>query len=126
MGEIVLPSALSRDILPDSRLKPVQTPKGGICGPNGWWVPMFCANCFTPAGFCPQESTHVFYLCDDCVDKHGVPAGMMAVPDEVFWETVKQEQIDKYGRLLSEAELIRVLEDGASPLATLLKSGQGG
>lgn len=113
------------EILPDSRLKTIHTPKGMVQGPGGMWVPVFCANCGVSGGLCPEENmTFMFYLCNDCVWKYGEIAGVMMVPDEVFWEKVKQEQLDKYGRLLSDAELRQVLEAGASPLATLLKSGR--
>lgn len=115
----------SAEILPDSRLRTIHTPRGMVQGPYGTWIPIFCANCGAKGGLVPEENcTFAFYLCDKCYEKHGVPAGLMAVPDELFWEKVKQEQMETHGRLLSEVELAKVLEADASPLATLLKSGQ--
>lgn len=91
----------------------------------GWMVPVFCANCGASGGMVPQENmTFAFYLCDPCHEKHGVIAGTLAVPDEVFFEQVKQEQLDKYGRLLSPAELQHVVDANSSPLATLISKGR--
>lgn len=114
-----------KELLPDSRLTTIVTPKGMVQGPYGMWVPIFCANCGADGGLVPEDNCNfAFYLCNDCYAKHGVPAGLMAVPDEIFWDKVKREQMEAYGRLLTDLELAAVLEADASPLATLLKSGQ--
>lgn len=114
-----------KDLLPDSRLPYIHTPKGMVQGPYGTWIPIFCANCGSEGGIVPQEHcTFAFWLCNNCVEKHGVPAGTMAVPDELFWAKVRQEQMESHGRLLTDLELAKVLEADASPLAMLLKSRQ--
>jgi hypothetical protein len=46
------------------------------------------------------------------------------MPDEIFWETIKQEQLATFGRELSITELESVVAADASPLATLLTSGR--
>lgn len=46
------------------------------------------------------------------------------MPDEVFYQKVAEEQLETYGKFLSEQELITIVEEDASPLATLLKEGQ--
>jgi len=113
------------NILPDSRLKTPHTPKGMIHGPGGTWIPIFCANCGAQGGHCPEENMNfLFYLCNKCAETHGAIAGLMLMPDEVFFEKVKQEQMATYGRYLSEQELRAVVEADASPLATLLKQGR--
>jgi len=66
----------------------------------------------------------MFYLCNKCAETHGAIAGVMLMPDEVFFEKIKQEQMATYGRYLSEQELRAVVEADASPLATLLKQGR--
>src|SRR5688572_6322249 len=56
------------NVLPDSRLSTVMTPKGAFMGSMGWMVPTFCGSC----GSCgvrgpdvPQENmTFMFWLCD--------------------------------------------------------------
>lgn len=109
-----------KDLLPDSR--PRET-KGRIFTTGGTWVPLYCANCCSgPHGWCPEENMNfVFYLCNKCAETHGPIAGMMLMPDEVFFEELKQAQLEHYGRFLTEVEIAAVVEADASPLATLLK-----
>ena len=109
------------DILPDSRAKET---KGRIFTQIGVWVPVFCANCGTNGGSCPEENMNfLFYLCAKCAETHGAIAGTMMMPDEIFFEKLKQEQIASYGRYLNQQELAAVVEADASPLAKLLKEG---
>ena len=52
---VILPAdtPMKGDVLPDSRLKYIHTPKGMMQGPGGTWVPYFCANCGKESGWCP-------------------------------------------------------------------------
>lgn len=110
------------EILPDSRAK---NTTGRIFTASGTWVPVFCANCGKPGGACPEENmTFLFYICPKCNETYGAIAGTMQMPDEVFFEKLKQEQIASHGRYLTEQELVAVVQEDASPLATLLKSGR--
>ena len=110
------------NILPDSRCL---TPTGVVRGPGGSWVPIFCANCGKDGGLVPEQNTSfAFWLCAKCGETCGEIAGMMCLPDEIFWEQVKQEQLAAHGRLLTEQELITIVEADTSPLATLLKQGR--
>jgi hypothetical protein len=107
------------DILPDCRAKDT---KGRVFIHGSTWIPVFCANCGVPGGMCPEENmTFLFYQCDKCHEKYGAVVGTMQMPDEVFWEKCKQEQLQAYGRYLNQIELATVLEQDASPLATLIK-----
>ncbi len=107
------------DILPDCRL---QDRRHFTMTALGISVPIFCANCGAPGGEVPEENmTFAFYLCTKCAETHGHIAGMMMMPDEVFFEQIKQEQLEAHGRFLTETELVTILEADASPLATLLK-----
>jgi hypothetical protein len=46
------------------------------------------------------------------------------MPDEVFFEQVRQEQLASHGRYLTDIELAAAVEnDASSPLAKLLKQG---
>jgi len=115
---------MSVDTLPDSRLKDskgtVRLPFASICTMN--WVPIFCANCGAPGGWVPEETTtFAFYLCNSCAEKWSPLAGTMCMPDEVFWQKVKDAQIERYGRELTAPEIREALKDGDSILARLAK-----
>jgi len=110
------------NLLPDSRARET---KGRIFSVLGTWVPIFCANCGKEGGSCPEENmTFLFYLCPKCHETYGAIAGTMVMPDEVFFEKLKQEQLASYGRYLTEQELLTVVQEDASPLARLIKSGR--
>lgn len=113
-----------RNILPDSRLKTVFTPKGMVQSIKfGMWEPIFCANCGKEGGLCPTENMNfMFWLCNNCANTYGQIAGTMMMPDEVFWEQMRLQQLESYGRYLSEQEVAAVVEADASPLAKLIKS----
>jgi len=72
----------------------------------------------------PEENmTFLFYLCNTCAETYGAIANTMMMPDEVFWERIKQEQLEKYGRFLTEQELVAVMQEGTSALSRLIKEG---
>jgi len=107
-----------QDILPDSRAK---TTRGAVMRGSVAWVPVFCANCGKDGGLCHELSTHMFYLCNGCFKTYGEIAGTMAVPDSVAIANMVAEQEEAYGRQLSHNELLQVVADDNTPLATLLK-----
>jgi NAD-dependent SIR2 family protein deacetylase len=110
------------DILPDSRARET---KGRIFTANGTWVPVYCANCGRNGGSCPEENmTFAFYLCNACVKTYGEVAGTMMVPDQVFYDKVRDEQMEAFGRPLAHHELLCTIEQDSSPLATLLKEAR--
>jgi hypothetical protein len=110
------------DILPDCRTKDRRVFSETALGIS---VPIFCANCGADGGQVPEENmTFAFYLCGKCAETHGAIAGVMLMPDEIFYEKVKQEQIEKHGRFLTEQELSAIVAADATPLATLLKEGR--
>lgn len=53
----------------------------------------------------------VSWFCNPCFAKYGEQTGFTVVPDEVFWEIVKQEQLAKYGRVLTADETVLSLSD---------------
>jgi hypothetical protein len=114
----------SGNILPDSRTK---VAKGRVCIKGTTFVPIFCANCGAPGGGVPEEHmTFAMYLCTPCCEKWGHVAGLMAVPEEIFWEKVKQAQIEKYGRALTPEEITRELDDESSMLSKLAREAPKG
>jgi hypothetical protein len=64
--------------LPDSRLllwgkrKRTSVGKLELC---------YCVNCGVQEGAFLPGSPFTFYLCDDCVETHGVPPGVIEVPE---------------------------------------------
>lgn len=94
---------MSTEILPDSRLQRIV---GAIPGPGGWWQPVFCAVCGKPFGYVPEENCDfACWLCNECSEIHGAVFNGMMMPDEVFWEEVKQAQLDKIRRDLGDMTL---------------------
>lgn len=70
----------------------------------------------------PEENmTFAFYLCKKCAETHGDLAHTYTMPDEVFFQKVSEAQLDRYGRLLGPAEILKALEDASHPLAKLAK-----
>lgn len=111
------------NVLPDSRARNKE--RGRVFRGSQAWLPVYCANCGKDAGWCPETTNFLFYLCDLCVQAHGQIAGTMLVPDEVFWQKCREAQMNEYGRELAPIELAKTLEEeGASPLAKLLTLGQ--
>jgi len=106
---------MSLTLFPDSRLRTVMTPKAAIPTWFGWQVPIYCASCGTPAGCVPEENmTFAFYLCNECFKTHGDSTLFMTMPDQVFWATVAEAQLEKYGRYLSAEEVVEKLTDPES------------
>jgi hypothetical protein len=117
----ILELLMTQDVLPDSRAKDT---KARIFTPTGTWIPVFCANCGVHGGSCPEESTFLFYLCNACFKTYGEIAGTMAVPDKEFYDKIVQEQDETYGRQLSHNELLQVVQEDSTRLATLLKEAK--
>ena len=74
------------------------------------WLYLFCANCGCDGGRVlktniPNREEVGGYLCDQCVEKYGEIAGLMLVPDEVFWSRVNEIQLAEFGRVLTQPEI---------------------
>lgn len=113
------------DVLPDSRAR---DPKRVIPSVYGDWIIISCASCSREGGRVlaqqAREDGFAFWLCNDCFGKYGELTNMMVMPDELWWSAIQAEQVETYGRVLSFDELSAVVEAGASPLATLVKTGR--
>lgn len=122
MDPVYSPSRI--DVLPDSRLKDrVKGVVRGLFKGVGFinWIPVYCANCGRPHGYVPEESCDfACWLCTACSETWGAQFGLALMPDEVFWLKVKQEQLERYGRLLTPQEL-QAEAAGSSPLSKLLR-----
>jgi hypothetical protein len=118
--------------LPDSRARQAKkvtrigTPYGKLNH-----VPVYCANCGALCLWVTEENcTFMFYLCEgpetkNCAAKWAELAGTLAVPDEIFFEKVKQAQIEEFGRVLSAPEILEVVKDENHILSKLAKDGPG-
>ena len=74
----------------------------------------------------PEETkTFAFYLCAPCAEVWSPMAGTMLVPDEVFWQRVKDEQIAREGRELTADEVRIALTDPNHYLSMLAKDRPG-
>jgi hypothetical protein len=120
---IVPAPSSTESILPSSRLK---ADKGVIVLKNNRrMIPLFCANCHKDSGTYVLESNwdavknFAFYLCIPCAEKWSPLVDTMISPDEAFWKKVDDAQIDKFGRRLTEVELIEALKD-ESHIITML------
>jgi hypothetical protein len=52
------------DVVPDSRLRTIATPKGSVERNGVWWQRIFCHNCGANGGLVPEENMDfVSYLC---------------------------------------------------------------
>ena len=112
------------DILPDSR---TQTVKGRVSVKGTMFVPIYCANCGADGGGVPEEHmTFAFYLCNSCYEKWGHVAGTYAEPDAVFFEKVRQAQLEECGRELNADELKTVLADPSHPISKLAREAPKG
>ena len=114
-------SIVQHDVLPDSRARTI---RGRVFRGAQAWVPIFCANCGKEGGLTPEDSTFLFWMCDPCFQSKGHITGTMVVPDHEFYQKLREEQLESHGRPLSPAELQQVLQDGTTPLATLLKEAR--
>lgn len=86
------------------------------------WVPIFCANCGRANGYVPEENMDfVCWLCNACSAKCGPELASLMIPDEIFWAKAQAEQLETYGRLLTDQELRSVAESSCTPLAKLLR-----
>lgn len=114
----------SPNILPDSRTHTVRG-RISICGTT--YIPIYCASCGAPGGGVPEEHvTFAFWLCTPCSDKHGAIANTYSEPDAIFFERVKQVQMEEYGRPLNEIEILKALDDESSALSKLAREAPKG
>ena len=91
------------EILPDCR---THEPRGAVSGRGDWssWIPIFCANCGREGGKVPEENmTGVFWLCNACFETYGPIAATMILPDEIFWEEIRLEQMKRDQRQQHES-----------------------
>jgi hypothetical protein len=115
---------MSVNVLPSSRCEEIVTPRGVLWHRGMWWVPIYCPSCGTDGGYTPQDSTFLFWLCQECYEKYGDQTQFYVMPDEVFWQRLADEQLESYGRMLEMHELEAIVAADASPLATLIREGR--
>jgi hypothetical protein len=107
---------MSRELLPDSRARVASGAVRGR-GPDGVervWVPAYCANCGVQHGHVTETALAIFVLCTRCDEQHGVPAGCLRAPVEVFAEQIAEETAK-----MSPLELAVALDAPNSSLSKL-------
>jgi len=105
------------DFLPDSRTR---ERKGAIQTPDGWAIPVYCANCGTPWGMVPERHmTFAFVLCDPCAETIGDVAHFHREPDAVFWDKVAHEMV--MAKIASHEDVVRETSDESTPIGKLAK-----
>jgi hypothetical protein len=104
-------------LLPDTRLK-IPTKVQRHKDQN--WVPIFCANCGKDGGWVPDNSTFAFYICTPCAAKCGNIDGTYMVPDEVFFDKLRNVQIEEFGRELSVYEMTEAIKNENNVLSKLV------
>lgn len=86
------------------------------------WIRMYCQNCGANCGYIPERNDCFSWsLCDSCEEKHGAAAALAADPDALWFERVRHEQIELYGRELSLYELVTQLDNPDSKLSKLAR-----
>lgn len=115
---------MSNSILPDSRLldasKGVVVADWPVIDPDGTTrtirlqlQPIFCASCGKPHGCVPKDVlSWVCWLCQECSVKYGEEASHMLASDEMFWRDVQAEMLDRFGHVLTAAEMDALAEQG--------------
>lgn len=107
------------DLMPESRLRDI---KGVKHHPFlGDVVPAYCINCGVDGPYLPVTASFVSWLCNKCAEVHGAAFAGCIEPDAVFFEKVKQEQLERYGRELTAEEVLEALKDEHHPLSLLAK-----
>jgi hypothetical protein len=116
MSQISLPNSIPRSKKVDYSMS----------SPGREWLYLFCASCGADGGRVlatdvPNREEFAFYLCNDCAGKHGAIDGTYTVPDEVFFQKVREASIERRGRELQPHEILVELDDPHSFLTKLVK-----
>ena len=80
------------DILPNCLTKFPRADRN-FC-PGGNWFYLFCGSCHKESPYRVMDTLlpaqYAFYLCNDCVETYGEPAGFAVTPDDIFREKVPE------------------------------------
>jgi hypothetical protein len=114
MSTVTLPNSLTRN--PKIDLK--------MSGRGGNWFYLYCASCGKDGGRVreseiPNREEFAFYLCNDCAEKYGPIANTMMIPDALFFQKIREAQLEKEGRELEAFEIVEALKDPAHYLSKL-------
>ena len=115
-NKVLLPNSIPRSAKVDN----------SISSPGREWLFLYCASCGADGGRVlktdvPNREEFAFYLCDPCAAKHGRIDGTYMVPDEVFFEKVREASIERRGHELAPREMLIELDDPNGFLTKLLK-----
>lgn len=89
------------------------------------FVPLYCINCGADGGLVDEAGVAAMmdhaYICEPCADKWGELFGASPIPDEIFWGKLRAAQMEKYGRMLTDFELVEALKDEHSMISKLAR-----
>jgi hypothetical protein len=102
----VLPNSLTKDNKVD----------WSMSIPGREWMYLYCASCGGDMGRVlkaeiPNVEEYAGALCDPCAEKYGNIPGAWAIPDALFWQKVKEAQIEHHHRELTAKEVLKELDD---------------
>jgi hypothetical protein len=109
------------DLLPDSRASYVSTPRNLVWRDGHLCAVAYCFSCGVACGWVLWDMSHASVLCDPCHVKHGAAMADMWIPDQVVWEESAHQQLEEFGKYLTEAELAEEVKRPNSKLGMLAR-----
>lgn len=101
----VLPDSRLRDQTLGSQMVDWPLPGGGTVRVEA--VHIFCMNCGKLYGWVPKDNcAFTGWMCRKCHEAYGDAAGQFAMPDDEFARNVAAEMEAKFGRVLTDAEIV--------------------
>jgi hypothetical protein len=115
----LLGGASKFNVLPDSRLadKNARSEQGLWECADGTRVrveaiPAYCVSCGKWLSKVPKDTTvHIALICRKCYDRDPACFAGMVGSEEEFNRKLEDEMLSKYGRYLSDVELLQLYED---------------
>jgi hypothetical protein len=110
---------MSTDILPDSRLANPNSFVGDWTLPDGTTVRLlvenvYCCSCGKLFGLCPSENmVDVVCTCRKCFEAYGaeLDSSVYVSSTDEFCEAVGYEMQERYGRTLTDVEILNEAKD---------------
>ncbi len=86
---------------------------------------MFCLNCGCEGPRITEKQREFSHgwLCIPCGEKWEPLLGLQMTSDEVFFQRVRDAQLEEKGRPFTPAEILEALSEPHSPLSKLAKEG---
>lgn len=89
------------DVLPSCKTR---EERGGLWLHGRWCVPCYCMHCGCSGGYQSVGGGYVGYMCQLCLETHGVWMDQAVTPDQAFNALAVAEMVDQFGRPLTLRE----------------------